>query len=87
MVADQSDQCLKSKSKSGSIPVLYGTWPFDTDTDTDPDPDLASPLNFSGDLWSEDSCHRGHREHRGSSHFPSGKVRTVPPMAKERISL
>ncbi|MGI6302150.1 MAG: hypothetical protein ACOX52_14045 [Verrucomicrobiota bacterium] len=50
--------------------MLYGTWPFDTDTDTDPD--LASPLNFSGDLWPEDSCHRGHREHRDASHFPSG---------------
>ncbi|MGI6302405.1 MAG: hypothetical protein ACOX52_15320 [Verrucomicrobiota bacterium] len=58
--------------------------PFDTETDSHPDPDLALPWTFSGDLWSEDSGHRGHRD---ASHFPSGNKRTVPPMAKGRISL
>ncbi|MGI6302149.1 MAG: hypothetical protein ACOX52_14010 [Verrucomicrobiota bacterium] len=60
------------------------TRPYDTDSDSEPEPEPASPLNFSGDLWSEDSCHRGHREHRGTSHFPSGKVRSVPADGKRK---
>jgi hypothetical protein len=62
---------------------------FDTETDSAPEP--ASPLAFGDDLGEDKSCHRGHREHRGASSFPSeskaAEVGAFSSMAKERISL
>ena len=58
--------------------------------EADSETELALPMTFS-DEPGEKFCHRGHREHRGTSSVPCGlppaEMRAVSSMAKERISL